>query len=341
MIVTTIHGKKMTLIQPPNSGVKKLLGSRPSSCDSDERVQHNQAMETINMSSEIKETAAESETETPVVVDKKAFKNLSQLVRGHIAELEASDKPAKKTIARFVEVQAALLPVRDLLRARNAENRELKEKISAFEVTVGQLQEIADNEPVKNRVEIRRVPSAFSGVTPETAENAPVDMFLTDSEPMAVASRIKPIVDVTAGVVGIKIFITDTVAHVVLFPNLIAVVEAREGRPLDIDADTSDALKVYLEGMTLAIGFADLVTKLYGAYSVIPLGSHKHEEASSVPSGFTVGDDLVVLSDDEDAEDEEETDETSDETESTDEPTAEEIARRLAAEEEDDIGGDE
>lgn len=295
------------------------------------------------MSSEIKETAAESETETPVVLDKKAFKNLSQLVRRHIAELEASDKPAKKTIARFVEVQAALLPVRDLLRARNTENRELKEKIAEFVVTVGQLQEIADNEPVKHRVEIRRVPSAFSGVTPETAENAPVDMFLTDSEPMAIASRIKPIGDVTAGVVGIKIFVSDTVAHVVMFPNLIAVVEAREGRPLDIDADTSDALKVYLEGMTLAIGFADLVTKLYGAYSVIPLGSHKLEEVSSIPSGFTIGDDLAVLTeDDDDADaDEEETDGDSDETESTDEPTAEEIARRLADEEEDDIGGEE
>lgn len=341
----------MTLIQPPNSGLKTLLGSRPGSSASDERVQHNQAMETINMSSEIKENAAESETETPVVIDKKAYKNLSQKVREHIAELEASDKPAKKTIARFTEVQSLLLPVRDLLKARNTENRELKEKVTGLETVIGQLQEIVDNEPVKYRFELRRVPSAFSGVTTETAENAPVDMFTTDSEPTAVGSRIKPIVDVTAGVVGIKIFVTDTVAHVVLFANLIAVVEAREGRQLDIDADSSDALKVYLEGMTLAIGFADLVTKLYGAYAAIPIVSHKHEEASSIPSGFTVGDSLVVLTEDDDSDDddsdsdsdsdEEETDDSSEEQESTDEPTAEEIARRLAEEEEDDIGGEE
>lgn len=307
------------------------------------------------MSSEVKEaTEATTTEETQVVVDKNAYKNLSTLVKAHIADIEASDKPSKKTLSRFEEVQEALIPVRDLLRARIGERNALREEVTSLKNANAELQEIVDNEPVKNPFEVRRLVSAFSGVTSENASTAPIDEFLTDSDPSAVVTRIKPITDVDAGVVGIKVSVTDTVGHIILFPELIAVTEAREGRKLDIDADTSDALRIYLEGMAIAIGIADLYTKQYGAFTSIPLENHKGEEAERLPGAFKVNgslEDANAASEDttededgdvdtEDSDEGDDADEAETEGESleetSDEPTPEEIQRRLAAE--DDIG---
>lgn len=285
--------------------------------------------------------------ETVAPANPEAYRELSVTIKSHIRELEESDNPPKKTLKRLEDIQAHLLPVRVLLNEKIAKGKAARTELAEAKKQNIELQEIVDKEPVQNVLQIRRLPSLFSGVTADNYERAPIDPFYVESDPIAVSTRIKSISKVEYGVVGIKIWVTDTVSHVILFPDLIAVAEARDGRVYNTDRDSADSLKIYLEGMSLAVSIADAYTKQYGAFSTIPFDNHQAEENSRV------GDDLVVSPNIQavagTGPTEEESDENSDEDDADGAVVSdEELERRLNdgdgdddADESDDLASDE
>lgn len=289
------------------------------------------------MSSEIKTDKAPL---TEADINKEAYSDLSKCVKQHLAEAQGSENPSKKAIRRLTEIQDLLPPVRDFLRYRAQRIIELNRSNKELQAKVLELEEKIEDGPVRNVFEIRRMPSAFSGVM--SADDGIMDQFFTDCDPAAVTTRIRPIAAPEAGVVGLKVFVTDVFAHVIMFTELIGVIELREERKLNIDADSADALRVYLEGMTLAIGIADQYTKLYGAYSALPMTDNRNIESASIPNSMVVGESLsqvqgITGESQEDQEDlEEESDESDDDGDDVgdedSEPSQEEILRRLDSE---------
>ena len=291
----------------------------------------------------------EANTEAPevITVNPDAWKNLTSTVKRFVTETD--DPKSIKSHKRFLEVQEALGDVKILINDKVRKIKEARAEIAALTVTNQELQDIVDAEPVKYTIELRRAVSAFSGVK-EQSESTPIDAYHVNSADVgAVLSRLKPIVQAEAGVVGIEVYGSDEQTNVFMFTSFIGMLELREGREFDIDADSADALMVYQEAMDAAFAMADFYTTRYGAYSAIPLASQKHKEASRIPGYVTVGGPLTVEgtaaaveTDEFDGADEDIAEEETDNESEDAEPSDEEIARRLEAEEEeDDVDSDE
>jgi hypothetical protein len=123
------------------------------------------------------------------------------------------------------------------------------------------------------------------------------------------------------------------------------VAEARDGRVYNVDQDSADSLKIYLEGMSLAISIADAYTKQYGTFATIPFDNHQAEENSRIGSDLVVGSSLQATAGSSVSEEDEDSEEGGDGTVSD-----EELARRLNesdedgeddADESDDLASDE
>lgn len=290
-----------------------------------------------------------SKTDKP----KTAYGNARALIKNMLAETEGNPKLAKSH-QRMLAAYEALAPIKDQINEKNQkliEAREsvkdLQEQIAKREEEIAFFRTEADKEPIFNTIQLRRMASAFTGVT-EINDSTPVDTFHIRGDYEAVMSRVMTIIDPDSGVVGFKVFVNDHAFNVVMIDSLISACELRAGRSFNVDGNAEDALQVYQDAMTITFAIADSVAQLYGAFKhAIPFDNQHSEEASKILPGHMSGSKAVVLSDDGEADDSEEDevdiDVDGDIDGDDDDISPEEMQNRVNAEEDDspdDVDGE-
>lgn len=291
-------------------------------------------------------STTEKEAVAPVA-DPEAYKKLSARIRECVEE---TDNPkSAKSHKRFLEVQELLGGVKILINDKTRKIRELREANVELTNRCSELSQIADAEPVAHLLELRRMPSAYTGVSRMTASEV-IDTYQVYRDVPSVLSHLKPMID-EAGVVAM---IVDNGAfqHKVPFHCFIGKIEAELGRKLDIDNNQEDALLVYRKAMGYAIDIADVAAKHFGAQSFLMAGDTGTEEFPEI-RGWSVGspDALPQLDseEDDDAGDDDDSDEpegtgVGDDSDDSDEeeggPSEDDIRQRLG-DDDDDIETDE
>lgn len=281
-----------------------------------------------------------SKTDKP----KTAYGEVRSLVKSFLDETEGNPKVAKSH-QRMEAVYAALEPIKAQINEKTAKIVEAREAVKEMQNVlatrdeeVALLREELEKEPKLEVIQIRRMASAFTGVT-EAVESTPYDNYYVKSKSDDVLSRLMPIADPESGVVGFKIMLNDNASNVVMIPAFISSCELRAGRDFDVDNNAGDALMVYQEALTVAFAIADAYTMLYGQFKVIPFDNQHAEESNKILTGYNVvGTGTVVRNDDSDSEEEEEDIAEGDESDiesdddGVDELTAEQLAERVASE---------
>lgn len=284
-----------------------------------------------------------SKTEKP----KTAYGNARALIKSLLAETEGNPKLAKSH-QRMLAAYESLEPIKEqinektqkLIEAREAV-KDLQAQVAAREEEVAFFRTEADKEPVFNTLQIRRMASAFTGVS-EVGESTPMDTFYIRSEPEAVMSRVMSIVDPDSGVVGFKVFVNDHAFNVVMIASLISACELRAGRSFDVDGNAEDALQVYQDAMTITFAIADSFAQLYGTFKqAIPFDNQHTEEASKILPEYVSGSHAVILPSDDGSEEEEDIDVDVDGDD--DDVSPEEMQNRVNSEDDDspdDVDGE-
>lgn len=298
------------------------------------------------MSTKTETVAAETATEEQTTVNKKAWSETTHYVR-ELIESTPENKP--KTRRTYENILSGLHEIRTVINDKVAKIRAGKEEIAELQAANTALEQAAENEPVANSFAISRHVSFYTdtAVRIKNGQEPVTDMYHTYAPVADVISRIKPIVDPEEGVLGIKVVVNESFGHVIMFHELIGLLELRERRTFDVQNKPADAAEVYVEGVTLAIALADTYAKTFGGYAAIPVVARKNNEDANIPEGASVASDIEVESE-EDVDDDEadggETDEAdeADEAEGAEEDEAEdELANAVAGESDEDAPADE
>lgn len=298
------------------------------------------------MSTKTETVAAETATEEQTTVNKKAWSETTHYVR-ELIESTPENKP--KTRRTYENILSGLHEIRTVINDKVAKIRAGKEEIAELQAANTALEQAAENEPVANSFAISRHVSFYTdtAVRIKNGQEPVTDMYHTYAPVADVISRIKPIVDPEEGVLGIKVVVNESFGHVIMFHELIGLLELRERRTFDVQNKPADAAEVYVEGVTLAIALADTYAKTFGGYAAIPVVARKNNEDANIPEGASVASDIEVESE-EDVDDDEadggETDEAdeADEAEGAEEDEDEdELANAVAGESDEDAPADE
>jgi hypothetical protein len=283
---------------------------------------------------------------------KSAYGTTRALVKSFVEETAENPKMAK-THGRFVSIYESLDAVKEQINEKIAKIAEARTEVTALTEAIAVkdeeilvLRNEIENEPKLNIIEVRRLASAFTRIS-SNIPSTPMDSYYTKSEPDAVLSRLKPIADPEAGVVGIKIMLNDKSANVIMIHDFISACELRDQRDFEVDVNADDALLVYKEAMTVAFAIADAYVQLFGAYHAVPFSNQHTEEDEKILPGYVVAGRAgeIIETEDESEEESEDfegtgaeggDDESEEESDDDVEPSAEEIANRSNVDSEDD-----
>jgi hypothetical protein len=272
------------------------------------------------------------EAGSEIVVNKEAWKELNTLVKEAIAGTpENKPKSLRVLTAIHAKVGEVKLVVNDKvgkIKARNEQIAELQQTIEALEAS-------AANEPIANSFGLLRHISYYTDTARRLKDGQEplTDTYQCYADVSAVASRIKPIVDGEEGVIGIKVVANETFGHVIMFSDLVGLVELRERRRLDVPGKPADAASIYVEGVTLAVKLADVYAQAFGAYAAIPVTTRHNNEDAGIPEGAEVAEDLEVEGD---VEEEDEDVDTDGDVDSEDEDEDADPAEQIASEEDEE-----
>lgn len=247
------------------------------------------------------------EAGSEIVVNKEAWKELNTLVKEAIAGTP-ENKP--KTLRMLTEIHGKVGEVRVIINDKVSKIKARNEQLVVLQQSVEALESSAANEPVANSFCLLRHVSYYTDTARRIRDGQEPqnDQYQCYADVTAVASRIKPICDGEDGVIGIKVVANETFGHVIMFSELVGLVELRERRRLDVPGKPADAAAIYVEGVTLAVKLADVYAQAFGAYAAIPVVTRHNNEDAGIPGGAVIAEDLEV-----EAELEEESDEESDE----------------------------
>lgn len=290
---------------------------------------------------EIDETAAAA-AEQPVV-NKQAWSEVVHYVK-ELIETTPENKP--KTRKNYETILDGLREVRVVINDKVGKIRAGKEQIAELQAANQALELAAENEPIANSFAISRHVSFYTdtAVRIKNGQEPNTDMYHCYAPVSDVTSRIKPIVDPEDGVLGIKVVVNESFGHVIMFHELIGLLELRERRAFDVQNKPEDAAEVYVEGITLAVSLADTYAKAFGGYAAIPVVARNNNEDENIPEGAEVASDIEVESEeldptDEDIDDDDDEDHnTSDED---DEGEADDVANAVANEGDEEAPVDE
>lgn len=96
--------------------------------------------------------------------------------------------------------------------------------------------------------------------------DAGYDIFLVESDPEHIESRMEFVNDPKDGVIGVAVWVDHSIkAYYFPFGEAITPLESARGEYLDTDNNPEHALLVYQSQLQLAVDFADSMTEKYGA----------------------------------------------------------------------------
>lgn len=295
---------------------------------------HHRTMNNVMENLTVSNKEAQDIAQEPKPADKEAFVKFRKLLDGFVDE---TNTPAsKKSHKRFLELREYLAEVKLLLNERTTKLNKANASLREARAEIADLESTISREPVKTALEIRRMVSALSGVEVDSAATAPLDTYYVDADITSVMSRFKPTYDPEAGILGIKIFVTDKYCHVVNFLELIENNEQKYGRKFDIDNNPEDALIIYQAGVRHAIAIANIYALEYGPFV---FATSMVDEKNNIPSSWVTGDEEPVreeIDGDSDSDEDDDKDEGDDDDDAG--PSEEELRQRLESEEsEEDI----
>lgn len=243
-------------------------------------------------------------------VNTNAIAELREIIAVGLEKTEG--KPANK---RWQDAKKKTNEIVGLLNSKVRKIKNLKVEVAEQADRIEGLETELESVPKYTIVALGRPESWYTRVD---NPNDNRDTFEVKSDASAVSSRIKPIVDVDTGVIGMQVTLTEGASHIIMFHNFISVCELRDGRKYNVDANDTDALEVYLTAMRAAFKIADVYAEMFGEFSVIPVTTR----TESLPTGAVVaGQTLAELSGSDEEDDSEE--EGSEESDSEDEESGE------------------
>lgn len=251
------------------------------------------------------EASSESATEEQPIVNKQAWSETMHFVKERIA---ATPENKPKTLQTYETILDGLREIRVVINDKVSKIRACKEEIAELQAANQALEKAAENEPIANSFAISRHVSFYTD-TADRIKNGlePLtDMYHCYAPVSDVTSRLKPIVDPEDGVLGIKVVVNESFGHVIMFHELIGLLELRERRSFDVQHKAADAAEVYVEGITLAVYIADTYAKAFGGYAAIPVVTRNNNENENIPDGAKVAGDLEIESMETSSEDEDE-----------------------------------
>lgn len=229
------------------------------------------------------------------VVNKQAWSEVTHFVK---EQIEATPENKPKTRRNYETILNGLREVRVVINDKVGKIRACKEQIAELQAANQALEQAAENEPIANSFAISRHVSFYTD-TADRIKNGlePVtDMYHCYAPVSDIISRIKPIIDPEDGVLGIKVVVNECFGHVIMFHELIGLLELRERRTFDVQNKPADAAEVYVEGITLAVSIADTYAKAFGGYAAIPVVTRNNNEDENIPDDAKVASDIEVES---------------------------------------------
>jgi predicted secreted protein len=235
-------------------------------------------------------------------VNTNAIAELREIIAVGLEKTEG--KPANK---RWQDAKKKTNEIVGLLNSKVRKIKNLKVEVAEQADRIEGLETELESVPKYTIVALGRPESWYTRVD---NPNDNRDTFEVKSDASAVSSRIKPIVDVDTGVIGMQVTLTEGASHIIMFHNFISVCELRDGRKYNVDDEDTDALEVYLTAMRAAFKIADVYAEMFGEFSVIPVTTR----TESLPTGAVVaGQTLAELSGSDEEEDDDSEEEGSEE----------------------------
>lgn len=239
------------------------------------------------------DSAKSTEEIVEIVVNKKSWSEARDFVKQLIAEVP-ENKP--KTRRKYEVILEKLGEIRTLINDKVAKIKSANEQIAERDSIIASLEAAAENEPIANTFGLVRHASYFTDTVArlEAGEEPIADEYHCYSPIQHVASRLKPIVAGSDGVIGIKAFASENFGHVIMFSDVVGLIEVRERTKLDPHNNPNDGAAVYVEAVTLAVEIADVYAEHFGAFDAIAATARHNTENSAIPTGAVIAEDLEV-----------------------------------------------
>lgn len=221
--------------------------------------------------------AKSTEEIVEIVVNKKSWSEARDFVKQLIAEVP-ENKP--KTRRKYEVILEKLGEIRTLINDKVAKIKSANEQIAERDSIIASLEAAAENEPIANTFGLVRHASYFTDTVArlEAGEEPIADEYHCYAPIQHVASRLKPIVAGSDGVIGIKAFASENFGHVIMFSDVVGLIEVRERTKLDPHNNPNDGAAVYVEAVTLAVEIADVYAKHFGAFDAIAATARHNTE---------------------------------------------------------------
>lgn len=186
---------------------------------------------------------------------------------------------AKKDPKRWAD---CLLLLNEVVAAWNTKNDRLRAQKTSFDAAVLDAQQSADaNAKLESELELLRNQLEDMRSELETKQykykvprpacvllanvDAGYDIFLVESDPEHIESRMEFVNDPKDGVIGVAVWVDHSIKpYYFPFGEAITPLESARGEYLDTDNNPEHALLVYQSGLQLAVDFADSMTEKYG-----------------------------------------------------------------------------